>query len=173
MLQFIQDKNIENSHFEAFQTLPIGRIRIAWVRTSQTLKYSLGSFPFRCILHFLFRLWAGRKCWENSAIYGHEYKSLQKLRWVRLFGRWSLKWSPFSKTFENFWTLQLEVHPALQNAYHVFPFSINLFLQCTFHPLSFVYMLFCAFSLYSFGPNCFCSCRCYKVICFFMTMLLK
>ena len=98
MLQFIQDKNIENSHFEAFQTLPIGRIRIAWVRTSQTLEYSLGSFPFRCILHFLFRLWAGRKCWENSAIYGHEYKSLQKLRWVRLFGRWSLKWSLFSKT---------------------------------------------------------------------------
>ena len=146
MLQFIQDKNIENSRFEAFQTLPTGRIRIAWVRTSQTLKYSLGSFPFRCILHFLFRLWAGRKCWENSAIYGHEYKSLQKLRWVRLFGRWSLKWSLFSKTFENFLNITAWNPP-----------SITKCLSCLSVLYQFIFVVY-------FSSIVFCL---YVILCFF------
>ena len=160
MLQFIQDKNIENSHFEAFQTLPIGRIRIAWVRTSQTLKYSLGSFPFRCILQILFRLWASRKCWKIQQFMDMNIKVCKN--YVELDYLVAEVWNDllFLRLSKIFWTLQLEARPALQNACHIFPFSINLFLWCTFHPLSFVYMLFCAFSLYSFGPNCFWSCRC-------------
>lgn len=167
MLQFIQDKNIENSHFEAFQTLPIGRIRIAWVRTSQTLKYSAAYYTFYFVCEQVASVGKIQPFMDMNIKVCKNYVELDYLVaevWNDLL---------FLRLSKIFWTLQLEIHPALQNAYHVFPFSINLFLQCTFHPLSFVYMLFCAFSLYSFGPNCFCSCRCYKVICFFMTMLLK
>ena len=64
----------------------------------------LFSFPLH-ITHFISFV-SRSQVLENSTIYGHEHKSLQKLRWksVGWFGRWSLKWSPFSKTFKNFWT---------------------------------------------------------------------